>query len=404
MDADYNPSGGGHQARQSQQATQTPQTDQTHQTYQTQQAQDAQQPQRPHLGPGDLAQLAQDIKRWGRELGFQRLGIAGIDLREDEARLAAWLAQGRQGDMAYMARHGVRRARPGELVPGTHSVVSVGMDYLPEPPARSHLRLADPAAAFISRYALGRDYHKLLRQRLQRLADRVSARIGPFGYRAFVDSAPVLEKALAQRAGLGWIGKHTNLIDLRAGSWFFLGELFVDLPLPPDNPASNHCGRCQACLAACPTGAILAPYELDARLCISYLTIELQGPIPEPLRPLIGNRVYGCDDCQLVCPWNRFARLTAEGDFHPRQGLDTATLLDLFAWDETEFLRRTEGSAIRRLGHPRWLRNLAVALGNAPPAAAIRQALAAQIDHPSALVREHVTWALRQQGVCQGEP
>ena len=407
LDADYNPGEGGPQAWQSQQSQQTHQPDQTPltpQTHSSRQLQQAQQPQRAHLAPGDLAQLARDIKRWGQVLGFQRLGIAGIDLREDEARLLTWLAQGRQGDMAYMARHGLRRSRPAELVPGTLSVVSVGMNYLPEPQARSHDLLADPSAAFISRYALGRDYHKLLRQRLQRLADRVSARIGPFGYRAFVDSAPVLEKALAQRAGLGWIGKHTNLIDPRAGSWFFLGELFVDLPLPPDTPTTNHCGRCQACLAACPTGAILAPYELDARLCISYLTIELQGPIPEPLRPLIGNRVYGCDDCQLVCPWNRFARLTAEGNFHPRQGLDTATLLDLFAWDEAGFLRRTEGSAIRRLGHPRWLRNLAVALGNARPAAAIRQALAAQIDHPSELVREHVTWALRQQGVCQGEP
>ena len=354
------------------------------------------------LDPGDLAQLTHDIKTWGRDLGFQRLGISGIELAEDEARLLAWLARGRQGEMSYMARHGLRRARPAELVPGTLRVVSVGMDYLPEPPQRSRQQLGDQAAAFISRYALGRDYHKLLRLRLQRLADQITARIGPFGYRAFVDSAPVLEKALAQRAGLGWIGKHTNLIDRQAGSWFFLGELFVDLPLPIDTPATNHCGRCQACLDACPTGAILAPYELDARLCISYLTIELQGPIPEPLRPLIGNRVYGCDDCQLVCPWNRFARLTAEGDYHPRQGLDTATLIDLFAWDEGEFLRRTEGSAIRRLGHPRWLRNLAVALGNAPPSLAARQALATRLAHLSDLVSEHVAWALCRQNEGRG--
>ena len=302
-----------------------------------------------------------------------------------------------------MARHGTRRTRPAELVPGTQRVISARMDYLPENPDQSEARLRDPATAFLSRYALGRDYHKVLRQRLQCLATRIQDQIGPCGYRVFVDSAPVMEKALAQRAGLGWIGKHTNLIDTQAGSWFFLGEIYLALPLPVDRPAANHCGRCRACLDACPTGAILAPYELDARRCISYLTIELQGPIPEPLRLLIGNRVYGCDDCQLVCPWNRFARLTAEGDFHPRQGLDTATLLELFAWDEAEFPRRTEGSAIRRIGHWRWLRNLAVALGNGPPHPAALTALRARRHHPSCLVREHVVWALdrlraRQQG------
>jgi epoxyqueuosine reductase len=326
------------------------------------------------LSDRDLALLAERIKKWGRELGFQQVGITGIDLAEDEARLVAWLEQGRMGEMDYLVRHGVKRARPAELVPGTLRVLSARMDYLPEAQDRLRERLAEPATAFISRYALGRDYHKLMRTRLQRLAERISAEIGPFGHRAFVDSAPVLEKALAHNAGLGWIGKHTNLINRQAGSWFFLGELFVDLPLPLDPPATPHCGRCQACLDACPTGAILAPYQLDARRCISYLTIELKGPIPEPLRPLMGNRIYGCDDCQLVCPWNRFAQLTREGDFHPRQSLEAATLIALFAWDEAEFLHRTAGSAIRRIGHPSWLRNLAVALGNAPPSpAAIRR-------------------------------
>ena len=352
---------------------------------------------RPAPSAGDLTALAQRIKDWGRELGFQQVGIATIDLAEDEARLLAWLDQGRQGEMDYMARHGVKRARPAELVPGTLRVVSARMDYLPEVQSRIRERLADPASAFVSRYALGRDYHKILRNRLQHLAERIAAEIGPFGHRAFVDSAPVLEKALAQKAGLGWIGKHTNLIDTRAGSWFFLGELFVDLPLPPDRPAINHCGRCRACLDACPTGAILAPYELDARLCISYLTIELKGPIPEPLRPLIGNRVYGCDDCLLACPWNRFARLVHEPDFQPRQGLEASTLIALFSWDEAEFLTRAEGSAIRRVGHLRWLRNLAVALGNAPSSPAAIAALAARSDHASELVREHVAWALARQ-------
>lgn len=345
----------------------------------------------------DLTQVAKHIKKWGRELGFQQIGIAGIDLGESEARLLAWLEQGRMGEMDYMTRHGGKRVRPAELVPGTLRILSARMDYLPEDQGRLRERLEDPATAFISRYALGRDYHKLMRTRLQRLAERITAEVGPCGHRAFVDSAPVLEKALAQNAGLGWIGKHTNLINSRAGSWFFLGELFVDLPLPLDQPETDHCGRCHACLDACPTGAILAPYQLDARRCISYLTIELKGPIPEPLRPLIGNRIYGCDDCQLVCPWNRFARLTLERDFHPRQSLEATTLIALFAWDETEFQHRTEGSTIRRLGHLRWLRNLAVALGNAPPSPATIAALEARRNHASALVREHVVWALAHQ-------
>jgi epoxyqueuosine reductase len=344
----------------------------------------------------EAAILAHSIKTWGAQLGFQQVGITDTDLGSAEARLLAWLAAGRQGDMGYMARHGTRRSRPAALVPGTLTVISARLDYLPEPQARMQEALADPAQAFVSRYALGRDYHKVLRRRLQRLADRIASAIGPFGHRVFVDSAPVLEKPLAQKAGLGWIGKHTNLINHRAGSWFFLGEIYTDLELPLDQPARDHCGRCRSCLDVCPTGAIVAPYELDARLCISYLTIEYRGSIPEHLRPLIGNRIYGCDDCQLVCPWNRFARLSAEPDLLPRNQLDTATLVGLFAWDEASFLRRTEGTAIRRIGHRTWLRNLAVALGNAPGSPGTRQALAARADHPDPLVREHVLWALQR--------
>jgi epoxyqueuosine reductase len=345
----------------------------------------------------DYASLARRIKTWGRELGFQKVGIADTDLALAEWRLATWLQEGRHGEMAYMARHGLRRSRPAQLVPGTVRVISVRMDYLPEPQGRSRAVVADPAAAFVSRYALGRDYHKVLRQRLQRLAARIREEVGDFAQRVFVDSAPVLEKPLAEKAGLGWIGKHTNLIDARAGSWFFLGEIFTDLPLPPDTPARDHCGTCLACMDACPTGAITAPYVLDARLCISYLTIELKGAIPLGLRPLIGNRIYGCDDCQLVCPWNRFARLGAEPDFAPRQRLDRAGLLALFSWSETEFLVHTQGSAIRRVGYVGWLRNLAVALGNAPFSPAVVTALEGCMAHPSPLVREHVVWALGRQ-------
>lgn len=342
----------------------------------------------------DLAALARTVKDWGRELGFQQVGIAGIELGEHEAHLHRWLAAGHHGEMDYMAAHGDKRSRPAELVPGTLRVISLRMDYLPGDTRMTEV-LARPEKAYLSRYALGRDYHKLIRKRLQQLAERVQEAIGPFGYRAFVDSAPVLEKALASQAGLGWIGKNTLLINKQAGSWFFLGELYVDLPLPVDAPhASEHCGRCQACLDICPTAAFVGPYQLDARRCISYLTIELKGSIPVELRPLIGNRVFGCDDCQLVCPWNRFARPTRQGDFQPRHGLDNAELASLLRWSEEEFLARTEGSPLRRAGYERWLRNLAVGLGNAPTSIAVLEALALRREHPSALVREHVEWAL----------
>jgi epoxyqueuosine reductase len=292
--------------------------------------------------------------------------------------------------MDYMARHGSKRARPAELLPGTRSVISVRLDYLPVSAPGLN---TDTEQAAISLYAQGRDYHKVLRNRLQRLAERIEEDIGPYQYRAYTDSAPVMEVELARLAGLGWRGKHTLLLS-RQGSWFFLGELYTDLPLPPDVPEAGHCGSCQACIDICPTRAILAPYELDARRCISYLTIELDGPIPQEFRPLMGNHVYGCDDCQLVCPWNRFARVSDAADFLPRQGLDNARLVELFAWNETDFHDRLAGSAIRRIGFERWLRNLAVALGNAPPSPALRQALLQRSDHPSALVREHVAWAL----------
>lgn len=342
----------------------------------------------------DFNRLARQIRAWGRELGFPQIGIADTDLSEAENHLQTWLDCGFHGEMAFMAKHGSRRTRPAELVPGTLRVISVRMDYLPPEPAGPLDVLASPSRAFISRYALGRDYHKVLRRRLQRLANRIETVVGPFGYRAFVDSAPVMEKALAEKAGLGWIGKHSNLINRSAGSWFFLGELYTSLPLPVDAPVDAHCGRCVACLDACPTRAIVAPYRVDARRCISYLTIELDGSIPEALRPLIGNRIYGCDDCQLVCPWNRFAGPTGERDFAPRHGLDQATLIELFAWDESTFLRRTEGSAIRRIGHRRWLRNIAVALGNAPPDAAIIEALKRRQYERDPVVAEHVQWAL----------
>jgi epoxyqueuosine reductase len=299
--------------------------------------------------------------------------------------------------MEYMARHGTRRSRPANLHPGTLRVISARLDYDP-PGARDGWEvIKDPELGFISRYALGRDYHKLMRARLQKLADRMAGEIGPFGYRAFSDSAPVLEKALARNAGLGWIGKHTNLINRRAGSWFFLGELYTDLPLPADKAESDHCGTCVRCIEVCPTRAIVGPQQLDARRCISYLTIELRGSIPLELRPLIGNRIYGCDDCQLACPWNKFARKSVEPDFAVRHGLDGAALVDLFGWNEADFLARTEGSAIRRIGHEQWLRNIAVAMGNAPRNTAIIEALQSRAEHPSALVREHVAWALQRQ-------
>lgn len=346
----------------------------------------------------DLDQLARQIRDWGRELGFQQVGIAGVDVGPHEQHLHNWLADGFHGEMDYMAAHGTKRSRPAELVEGTLRVISLRMDHLPGD-TRAAEQLADRERAYVSRYALGRDYHKLVRKRLQQLATRIQEAIGPFGYRAFVDSAPVLEKALAQQAGLGWIGKNTLLLNRQAGSWFFLGELFVDIPLPLDEPVSeSHCGRCQACLDICPTKAFAGPYRLDARRCISYLTIELKGAIPVELRPLIGNRVFGCDDCQLVCPWNRFARPSSEPDFQPRHGLDSGTLAELFLWTEEEFLARTEGSPLRRAGHERWLRNLAVGLGNAPSTIPVIEALRQRLNHSSELVREHVQWALEQHG------
>jgi epoxyqueuosine reductase len=344
----------------------------------------------------DLDVLAREIKTWARELGFQQAGIADCDLSAAETRLLDWLERGLHGGMHYMARHGRRRTRPAELVPGTVRVISVRMDYLPGAATPMEDVLSRKDLAYVSRYALGRDYHKVVRRRLQRLADRIAERVGPFGYRALCDSAPVMEKPLAQKAGLGWTGKHTNLIALGGGSWFFLGELYTDLPLPLDSEHSDHCGTCRACIDACPTGAIVAPYQLDACRCISYLTIEHAGAIPEPLRPLLGNRVYGCDDCQLVCPWNRFAHATPETDFAPRHGLDASSLVSVFEWDEETFLRRTEGTAIRRIGHARWLRNVAVALGNADTTGEILRALVQRGEHPDPVVREHVAWALER--------
>jgi epoxyqueuosine reductase len=344
----------------------------------------------------DFFKLAHDIKVWGRELGFQQIGVTDVDLSEAESHLLNWLNYGRHGEMRYMTAHGTRRSRPADLIPGTSRVISARMDYLPPAAHDSEAVLRQPRLGFVSRYALGRDYHKVLRSRLQKLARRIQTVIGPYAYRVYSDSAPVLEKALAEKAGLGWIGKHTNLLQRETGSWFFLGELYTDLPLPLDRPSTNHCGTCQACLDVCPTRAIVAPYQLDARRCISYLTIELRGSIPIELRPLMGNRIYGCDDCQLVCPWNRFARHTHESDFTPRHKLDAPELVSLFNWSNEEFLQRTEGSAIRRIGYDCWLRNIAVALGNIPKSENVITALKTRLDHPSALVREHVQWALRR--------
>ncbi len=343
-----------------------------------------------------MRQLAAEIKQWGRELGFQQVGITDTRLEEAEANLLNWLKAGRHGEMHYMSKHGTKRSRPEALVAGTCRVISVRLDYLPPKGASPEAVLDDGTMAYISRYALGRDYHKVLRKRLQKLTRRIEMALGRFNFRIFVDSAPVLEKALAEKAGLGWIGKHSNLLNKRAGSWFFLGEIYTNLPLPVDGPAVNHCGTCQACIDICPTKAIVAPYQVDSRLCISYLTIELRGSIPESLRHAMGNRIYGCDDCQLVCPWNRFAVPTDESDFSPRHHLDAPQLASLFAWNENEFLQRTEGSAIRRIGYECWLRNIAVALGNAPTGPEVVQALNARRYDPSDLVREHVTWALTQ--------
>lgn len=355
-----------------------------------------------------LLLLSRQIKSWGIELGFQQVGISGLELADDDAHLQTWLQQQYHGTMDYMQRHGSKRTHPEELVPGTLRVISARMDYWPGTVRDAKVALTDSSTGYISRYALGRDYHKVLRSRLAQLAERINEVVGEHGYRVFVDSGPVLEKALARNAGLGWIGKHSNLINRHAGSWFFLGEILTNLPLPTDTPVTAHCGSCTACLEICPTQAIVAPYTVDARRCISYLTIELRGSIPVEFRKAMGNRIYGCDDCQLVCPWNRYARTTAEGDFAPRHRLDHSQLCDLFAWTEEEFLKRTEGSAIRRIGHECWLRNIAVALGNALASIAesahgsaaakhaIVQALLARTQHPSELVREHVAWALQQ--------
>jgi epoxyqueuosine reductase len=342
--------------------------------------------------PGLKAQLA----GLARSRGFDALGVSDLTLDADAAHLERWIAAGRHGEMDYMHKHGSKRTHPGELVPGTVRVLSARMSYFPGDARDAGAVLADPALAYVSRYALGRDYHKVLRNALQGLADDIAAQVGPIGYRVFVDSGPVLEKALAQKAGLGWIGKHTNLIARDAGSYFFIGEILTDLPLAVDEPASAHCGSCSACMPACPTGAITAPHQLDARRCISYLTIELHGAIPVELRRMVGNRIYGCDDCQLVCPWNKFARAAAHPDFKTRHELDASRLSELFAWTEEEFLARTAGSAIRRIGHERWLRNIAVALGNAPATAENRAALEARLHDASELVREHVAWALAE--------
>jgi epoxyqueuosine reductase len=342
----------------------------------------------------DGHELLGRIRGWAYELGFSRIGVANIDLSADESHFIDWLGHGFHGEMSYMSRHGLKRSRPADLVPGTVSCISARMDYWPAGAADAQTVLDDADAAYVSRYALGSDYHPLVRRRLQRLCERIGAAVGPFGHRAFADSAPVLEKALARNAGLGWIGKHTNLIDSRSGSYFFLGEIYVDLALPPDAPSTAHCGSCSACIPACPTGAIVAPYRLDARRCISYLTIELKGAIPAGLRPAIGNRIYGCDDCQLACPWNKFTRPASMAEFQVRHGLDRAALTAVFAWSEAQFHDNTRGSAIRRIGYERWLRNVAVALGNASSSAAVIAALRSREQHPSELVREHVRWAL----------
>lgn len=344
----------------------------------------------------NLQQLAQTIKQWGQELGFQQIGITDTDLSQYEERLLHWLARGFHGTMNYMKKHGTKRSQPTELIPNTVRIISARMDYLPPDTSITKV-LKDRKKAYISRYALGRDYHKLMRKRLEMLAQKINQVIGTFNYRAFCDSAPVLEKAIAEKAGLGWIGKHTNVIHPKAGSWFFLGEIYTNIPLPIDPPQKNHCGTCQACMDICPTQAIIGPYQLDARRCISYLTIELRDAIPIELRPLIGNRIYGCDDCQLVCPWNKFAKPTQEKDFYPRHDLQAPQLIELFSWTEGEFLRKTEGSAIRRIGYECWLRNIAVALGNAPYDVVIVNALQKRLHYPSALVKEHVEWALEKQ-------
>lgn len=341
-------------------------------------------------------ELAHKIKQWGKQLGFQQVGISDTNLASAEKSLQQWIKKGYHGEMNYMHKHGLKRSRPNLLQPGTVSIISVRMDYLPETTEQINTVLNNPLSAFISRYALGKDYHKILRSRLQKLATKIEQQIGFFGYRAFVDSAPVLEKAIAEKAGLGWIGKHSNLINRKAGSWFFLGEIYTNLKLPADSKATAHCGTCKACIDICPTKAIVAPYQVNAQRCISYLTIELHGSIPEHFRKAIGNRIYGCDDCQLVCPWNRFAKISTETKYSPRHNLSNSQLTRLFLWTETEFLNKTSGSAIRRIGYIRWLRNISVALGNSKPSKQTLQALLQKQSHQSELVREHVDWALKQ--------
>ncbi len=353
-----------------------------------------------NFSPEELYELAKSIKLWAKELGFQATGITDTNLTIAEQRFNHWLEQQMHGEMAYMSRHGSKRTRPAELEQGTLSIICVRMDYFPEDPEHAIDLLEQPEKGYIARYSLGRDYHKVVKKRLQTLASRLEQKIGSFGYRVFTDSAPVLEKPLAEKAGLGWIGKHSNVLQEKTGSWFFLGEIFTNLPLPIDNPAVNHCGSCTKCIDACPTQAIVEPYIVDSRLCISYLTIESRSAIPESLRPLMGNRIYGCDDCQLFCPWNRFSQQTAESDYFARGDLASPQLLDLFAWSEEQFLKNTEGTAIRRIGHESWLRNIAVALGNCLTTKPENQAdiiLALKNKQTtSAMVQEHIDWALKQ--------
>lgn len=349
----------------------------------------------------DLLELAIRLKEWGKELGFQQIGVSDIDLSQAERRLSDWLSRQFHGEMHYMQHHGLKRSRPSDLVAGTVRVISARMDYLPEDQKSSDALLDHPSRAYVSRYALGRDYHRVMRSKLKALAKKIEDVTGAFGHRVFVDSAPVLEKPLAEKAGLGWIGKHTNLINKDAGSWFFLGELYTDLPLPVDVPEESHCGSCRACLDVCPTGAIVGPYELDARRCISYLTIELKGSIPNEFRKSIGNRIYGCDDCQIFCPWNKFAKPSNESDFTPRHGLDTSKLTELFGWSEETWLAKTQGSAIRRIGYKQWLRNIAVALGNAESTPEVVDALNARANTGDDVVDEHVRWARHQHHTMQ---
>lgn len=344
----------------------------------------------------NIDKLSDKVKQWATELGFQQVGFSDIDLSQAEERLQSWLDEGRQGDMEWMSRHGSKRSHPEELVEGTQSIISVRMDYLPPNSADPIMILNHPEVAYISRYALGRDYHKVLRKRLQNLATKIAEEIGEYGYRVFVDSAPVLEKPIAVKAGLGWMGKHSIILNKQAGSWFFLGEIYTDLPFKASLPLKNHCGKCTACLDICPTSAITEPYRLDARLCISYLTIEHKGAIPEKIRSLMGNRIYGCDDCLLICPWNRFAKYSEMNDYTARHQLDCATLIELFEWSEEEFLQKMEGSPIRRIGYERWQRNLAVALGNAPKSIAINAILNKQLVSASELVKEHILWSLKR--------